>query len=136
MLILEKEPSQFSIQCNKDKFCMINSNPISLEVVSCPSVQAINGAGKSFDAIIYDTEIDDTPLQTFNNINNKFSSTPIIVLSSIKETDSTIDMLQNGAYDYIIKGFKNYSQVLYCVTGAVKQHDELEKLKAISKSFL
>lgn len=106
------------------------------EIQSCKSINTINDISQDFDAILYDMDMDSTPIQTFQRINKKFNSTPIVVLTTIRGSDSTIDMLQHGAYDYIFKGFSNCNKVLYCVAKVIRKHGNINRLKAISKSFL
>ena len=137
MLFLEKEPSVLSkLECCSDDTCTLSYEDATFEITPCLSVHDLHKIGDDFDAILYDISLDDTPLKTFNQIINRFGETPIIVLTDTSKSDSTINILKHGACDYIFKGFDNYEKVLCRVAHVVENHKKLNKLRAISKSFL
>lgn len=68
-------------------------------------------------------------LKRIKEINNKV---PVIILTAYADIDSVVETMQNGAYDFMQKPFKN-KLLLYKIKNAIEKFDLDLELKAVQK---
>ena len=99
-----------------------------------------------FQAILLDLHLSDVkPIDTFRKVNKLFSSTPIIVLTGLKDDALAARIVRAGAQDYLIKGTYDGDTLQRSLKYAVyrkkaesriaKQKQASQKLKHRADSF-
>jgi DNA-binding response OmpR family regulator len=75
------------------------------------------------DCIILDLQLpDSTGKDTFKRISERYPGIPIIVMTHNKDRDLAIEMIQEGAADYVLKSYTDEEELFRRVIFAVEKH--------------
>ena len=93
---------------------------------------------KKFDLLIIDYNLDSYDKYASNGLEviKKIENTPAIIMSSQNELETTIELINNGACDYVIKNNDLYQNILSSVSNIadhIKENKEIATLKTKKK---
>lgn len=75
------------------------------------------------DCIILDLQLpDSTGKDTFKRINERYPGIPIIVMTHNRDRQLAIDMIQEGAADYVLKAYTDEEELFRRVIFAIEKH--------------
>ncbi len=97
---------------------------------ACDLLQADHG----FDLIVLDLGLPDSnALETFRKIHAQAPDVPVIILSGMDDAQTAMQILREGAEDYLVKGDLSSALLIRSMRHAVERHrtrDELRKSEA------
>ena len=97
---------------------------------ACDLLQADHG----FDLIVLDLGLPDSnALETFRKIHTHAPDVPVIILSGMDDAQTAMQILREGAEDYLVKGDLSSALLIRSMRHAVERHrtrDELRKSEA------
>lgn len=75
-----------------------------------------------FDVVILDLGLpDSTGRDTFRELHGKFPNVPIVVMSHNKDPELALDLIREGASDYVLKDYTNETAIFRRVLFAVER---------------
>ncbi len=81
------------------------------------------------DCVILDLQLpDSTGRETFRQLNSKFPDIPIIVMTNNSDRDLALEMIQEGAADYVLKNYTDEEDIFRRVIFAVEKHRRTVKM--------
>jgi diguanylate cyclase (GGDEF)-like protein len=103
ILLVEDNPGdirliqEFLAEAEVDKALLITAGTLSrgMELLDCSAI----------DAVLLDLGLPDSQgLDTLHAVREKCGNVPIVVLSGLRDEETAISAVQNGAQDYLVKG--------------------------------
>lgn len=86
-------------------------------------------AHEQFDAIVLDLVLPDCPREETLQQIRALSSAPVVVLSSVQEEGVALNLLREGAQDYLVKGQVDPDRLQRSIRYAVQRHQLEEELR-------
>lgn len=84
----------------------------------------------AIDCVVLDLQLPDSVgKETFRKLNHRFPSVPFIVMTHSKDRDLAVQMIQEGAADFVIKSYGNEEEIFRRVTFAVEKHRTSVRVK-------
>lgn len=75
------------------------------------------------DCVILDLQLpDSTGRDTFRQINERYPDVPIIVMTHNKDRELALDMISEGAADYVLKSYTDEEELFRRVIFAIEKH--------------
>jgi two-component system sensor histidine kinase UhpB len=101
------------------------------EVLSAETIdQAKDFILQQPDVIFLDLYLTDSQgLDTFNSINDLFPTTPILILTGLKDAEIALKAIQKGAQDYFVKGDFNEKIIYKAIKYGIERKKIEEKLR-------
>jgi PAS domain S-box-containing protein len=93
-------------------------------------------AEQEFDLILLDLLLPDShDFQTFNRLSQLSLSTPVIVLSGIKDRDVALQAIKDGAQDYLLKGEIDHQLLEKSIWYAVERNKLINERKIVTQEL-
>lgn len=90
-------------------------------------------AEREIDLILLDLLLPDSnDLQTFSRVSKLSPSTPIVVLSGIKDREVAVQAIKDGAQDYLLKGEIDYQLLEKSIWYAVERNKLINERKIVT----
>lgn len=75
------------------------------------------------DCVVLDLQLPDSAgKETFTKLNSRFPSIPFIVMTHSKDRALALEMIQEGAADFVIKSYGDEEEIFRRITFAVEKH--------------
>jgi signal transduction histidine kinase len=104
LLLIEDNPED--VQTIKEALANRKSGSHSFQVANRLSKGLERLAGASFDLLLLDLSLPDSQgLHTLTEVHAKAKETPVVVLTSTDDDGLALEALQQGAQDYLVKGY-------------------------------
>jgi diguanylate cyclase (GGDEF)-like protein len=91
----------------------------------------------TYDAVLLDLSLpDSTGMDTFHALRSEVASTPILLLTGLKDEELAIQAVREGAQDYLVKGQVEGALLVRAVNYAIERHRllaQLEEAKAAAQ---
>lgn len=84
---------------------------------------------RNIDCVILDLQLPDSVgKETFTKLNDRYPEVPIIVMTHNRDRDLAIEMIREGAADYILKDYTNEEELFRRVMFAIEKHQRTVRL--------
>ena len=90
---------------------------------------------QSADIVLLDLHLPDSQgLETFRRLRQQFPAIPIVICSTLDDTELSLTAVQEGAQDFLIKGDFDGKLLTRTICHAIERHDLLQKVAAASQA--
>ena len=95
------------------------------EMLTCSDSKSLfKKLSDSIEVVILDYNLDhQSGLETFSKIRNRYPNTEVVVVSGQQDVETAVDLLNKGAFDYIVKNEETKNRIVFTIN---KLHKQLE----------
>jgi PAS domain S-box-containing protein len=134
VLLIEDDPDDVLLL--KESLAETEKGEIKLGIADRLSRGLIELRMQEYDVILLDLNLPDSRgLETLNSINGIFPKIPIVVLSGLADSDTTIEAVRRGAQDYIVKGEINGPMLSRILRYAIERKNTEAVLRASESRY-
>jgi len=103
VLIIDDDPVQ--VQAISNLFAAANGHPFELDSAGSLSEGEARLASGRFEIVLLDLGLPDScGMETFTKLHRRFPGLPVVVFTSLEDEGVGLELVHDGAQDYLIKG--------------------------------